>query len=173
MAQSLVIRNQCDVCLSVDKVTPADTYRIDLRVMAPALHVEAATPARPEDNPAPFVVELCPEHGAAVCDAVLALVPLGRAPEDAPARRPASAGKSGPVPFHTPGAVVACPKCGETAASVSALRGHVRKEHDTSLAGIGFYPANFTCAGCGDAFPNRQGLSAHSRVRHPGVKQPA
>lgn len=168
MAQSLIIRNHCDVCLGQDTPaeTPADTYSVAVSVMAPDEHTEAATPARAEDNPRPFVVELCPQHGAALAEAVLALVPYGRTPNAGKARRQRA--------DQTPGAgVVACPRCGHTAPTLAGLRPHVRAEHGTSLAGVGLVPANFKCETCGDPFPNRQGLAAHIRVNHPDIKQTA
>lgn len=153
MATELVIKSWCDVCLSAGKNVEGDTYRVDVRIMGEA------------ESPKPFVVELCGEHGSEIANAVLALVRHGRAPDKvtpaAPARRVGRADDNS--------GVVNCPACGESANNVSALRGHVRREHDTSLAGVGFYPSNFTCDTCGDGFPNRQGLAAHRRVPH--VKQ--
>lgn len=146
MARELVIRSLCDVCLAADKETPGDTYTI-----AVAIEGEAGSPR-------PFVVELCGEHGSGLANAVSALVSLGRAPDAGKAPKPRAA--------RTAGDPVVCPACGHAALNSSTLRQHVRKEHDTSLAGVGFYPANFKCDDCGEPFPNRQGLAAHARTAH-------
>lgn len=169
MAQSLVIRNRCDVCLSRDEETAADTYRVDVRVMPPDAHTESATPARAEDNPPPFLVELCPEHGSDIANAVLALVEYGR--PDEKSRRPAGTTRRARADEEP--TTITCPECGTGYASLAAARSHIRTVHGKSLAAVGLAPANFTCDVCGDAFPNRQGLAAHRRMIHPGVKQSA
>jgi len=151
MAQALVIQSWCDVCLEAGEQVAGVTFHVDVA------HGEA---------PAPFVVELCEEHGAALADAVAALVPLGRAPGKDTATRtalPTLAAGTGPV--------FVCPACGLSRRTVGSLRHHARKEHDASLAGVGFYPANVVCPTCGDGFPNRQGMAAHARTAH--VKQTA
>jgi len=165
MAQALFIRNWCDICLEAGKETPADTYAVNVRVVPPDDKTTGATPVRPEDAPAPFVVELCPEHGAEICAAVLALAEYGRRPDN---RTPAKARRSDAAPSS-----FVCPACGHVANNSGGLRGHVRREHDTTLAGIGFYPATYKCDGCGEPYGNRQGLAAHMRTNHPDIKQPA
>lgn len=156
MAERLRIDRLCDVCLADDVETPGYTYAVDVTIAG-----EEASPRNP------FVVELCPEHGAALADAVLALAPLGRTPE---LRRARSRRDQTSEPN-------ACPRCGHVAPSLGALRAHLRTEHDTSLAGVGLAEARFKCETCGNPFENGQGLAAHVRSRHPGIwaarKQPA
>jgi transcription elongation factor Elf1 len=153
MAKSLIIRSLCDICLQDDKETDAETVYVNVRF--------GVNP----DSPRPFVVELCSKHGEDIASAVLALVSLGRPPEDdkaatAPARKTAKT-----RPDQTPREVT-CPECGNVYGTIGALRHHARREHDKSLAAIGLAPANFTCPTCGDGFVNRQGMAAHVRAAH-------
>jgi len=168
MAQSLVIRNQCDICLADGKETPADTYSVDVQIVASDPDVyKPATSIPPVGNPRPFVVELCPEHASPLAEAVLAVLKFGRPPERTPAKAPAGATPAKPRRDQQPAALPPCPECGRVAPSLSALRTHLREHHDTSLASVGLEPANFTCADCGDAFAAGQGYASHVRRWHP------
>jgi hypothetical protein len=159
MAQVLEIRNLCDICLTHfdGKETPAETYRVDVTI------------AGEKESPRPFVVELCPEHGAELANAVLALVALGRSPDKAPrtpAATPARRLRKDATPI--PAGAITCPECGHVSPTHSALRVHLSKVHDKTLSDAGLAPARETCSACNSRFSNKQGLAAHTRVRHPG-----
>ena len=156
MAKEVLIKSWCDTCLENDRRSEAETFDIPAMLGRPA-----------------FVVELCARHAAPLTDALEALAAVGREPEK-PARRRSNAPSQDwrNRPDNQPGDFT-CPKCGYNVHTIAALRTHVRREHDTSLAGVGYGPANEKCDVCGDPFPNKQGLAAHVRTTHTDVKNTA
>ena len=152
MAKAITIQSWCDICLEDAKETPGETYEFPAMLGEPA-----------------FELELCGEDLAPFAQIHKELSRLGRTPE-----KYANAGRTAgrTRPDQTASAVT-CPECGNAYNSLAAIRGHLRRQHDKSLAAAGLAPANFVCPTCGDGFPNRQGLAAHARASHPDVKQSA
>lgn len=149
MATELVIKSWCDVCLEAGRNRAGETLSVNV----------TGTPA--------FDVEVCTQHGAPLRDALAVLAALGRAPGKTV--RPDATGPSkGDVGPST------CPECGHGLNTRPALRAHLRKQHDKSLADVGLAPARYTCEECGGKFDAGQGLSAHVRLIHrAGAKQSA
>lgn len=162
MATELVIKSWCDPCLSGDINTPGETLNV------PALFGEPA-----------FDIEVCTEHGKRIREAIEALRTYGRAAGTGRPKVPTTTTNA----RRTPGGrvqrgddvtgPVACPVCGHSAPSLSAVRGHLRDHHQKSLADVGLAENKMQCPECGSGFPNGQGLAAHIRVTHPGAAQKA
>lgn len=158
MAQELVIKSWCDVCLEAGEHNPGETVRVAAGEVAP------------------FEVEVCPRHAQPLAEAVASLAPLGRAPGKGAPAATAGASKGGARGSYGPSARKGdhegggeCPACGTTYSSRNALRAHLRKEHDQSLADVGLSPARFKCPECKGKFDTGQGFASHVRTRHPGV----
>lgn len=146
MAQAIEIRLWCDRCLDGDERVEGAT------LVVPALFGEPA-----------FELEACVEHAEPLRAAVALLRPYGRKPE----------GKVPTVrrrrPDDTPAANT-CPICPHVSPSLSALRSHLRDQHDKGLADVGLADRNYKCSVCPEDsgwFDKGQGFSAHIRAFHP------
>lgn len=148
MAQAVEIRLWCDGCLEHDEHTPGETITV------PALFGQPA-----------FELEACGVHAKALRDAVEEMRPWGRSPEKTPKAVPSSSGRTRPDQKHT--GPMSCPVCGESRASLAALRSHLRDIHEKSLADVGLARVVFVCSTCGGGFEHGQGFSAHRRATHP------
>jgi predicted RNA-binding Zn-ribbon protein involved in translation (DUF1610 family) len=151
VAIELVMRNWCDVCLEAGANTEGETVSV----------VVTGTPA--------FDVEACPEHAEALRTAVAALAAVGRRP--AKGAQPGAAGPSAgnvalPKADQRTGTGGTCPVCGYTHNTRAALRTHIRKAHDQSLADVGLAPVKYTCPNCGSKFDGGQGFASHLRLIH-------
>jgi predicted RNA-binding Zn-ribbon protein involved in translation (DUF1610 family) len=153
MAVELVLRNWCDVCLEAGVQTPGETVSVDVT------------------GTAAFDVETCPEHGAPLAAAIAVLAALGRRPGKTGQAGPVRASKATAGASSGPSRVTggACPECGQATNSREALRSHLRREHDKSLADVGLAEARYTCPECGGKFDAGQGFSAHLRAIHNGL----
>jgi predicted RNA-binding Zn-ribbon protein involved in translation (DUF1610 family) len=153
MAVELVLRNWCDVCLEAGENTEGETVSVAVGVV----------PA--------FDVEVCPRHAKPLAEAVTALAALGRRPGKTGQPGPTRASKGAAGTSSGPSRVTggACPECGQATNSREALRSHLRREHDKSLADVGLAEARYVCPECGGKFDAGQGFAAHLRAIHNGL----
>lgn len=145
MATELVIKSWCDVCLEGGDNTPGETLTIAAGAVAP------------------FDIELCPRHAKPLAEAVTALAPFGRAVGKGVPKVP-NTERPRPDQVKDP---QTCPACGRGYNSLAALRSHLRREHEKSLADVGLEPSTHKCPECQSAFGNGQGLASHIRGTHP------
>jgi Zinc finger, C2H2 type len=155
MATELVIKSWCDTCLSADVHTPGETLTL------PALFGRDA-----------FEVEACKEHAQPLADALADLAAHGaRSPGKGTPKVPTTTARRVRTDDATEGG--ACPVCGTQSTSLSALRYHLRRQHEKSLGDVGLAAANVVCPHCGSKFPGNTGLSAHVRSAHGRAEQSA
>lgn len=155
MAIELVLRNWCDVCLEAGTNTPGETVSVAV----------SGVPA--------FDVETCAEHGAPLAAAVETLRAYGRAPgktgRPGPVRAPKAAPTASRAATREGGP---CPDCGHVLNTRAAMRSHLRRAHDKSLADVGLAEARFTCPDCGSKFDHGTGYASHLRT-HARTEQSA
>ena len=159
MAQELITKTWCDVCLETEEQTEGFPWRFG---------VEA-----PGERWRWLAIDLCTLHQSGLLvELVQQLEKYGRTDSEPKGRKTSKAQQPASKAPRKAGDKLTCPECQQTYASVPKLRAHTVAIHQRTVEELRGEPTPHTCPECGRGFGKLQSLGTH-RARAHGYRNPS